>query len=288
MNKVYVRFPGFKLKAVTLSYDDGVRQDKRLISIMQKHGLKGTFNLDAGLLSNTYEGIEQGRMSKQEILDLYLPSGMEVAIHGFRHFSLSKVDTNLAINDIVCDRKELEKLFGRVIVGMAYANGAYNEEVINLLKAIGIRWARITGQNEKFDLPANWMEWQGTCHHNNPRLMDLAKEFLELKEKNYYWGRKLQLFYLWGHSYEFDNNDNWGVFEKFAEYIGNKEDVWYATNGEIFKYLQACDRLEFSMDGSFVHNPSSIDVYIDFEYINQKCRMIPAGKTIRMSDGELV
>ena len=51
MNKAYIRFPGFKLKAVTLSYDDGVRQDKRLISIMQKYGLKGTFNINAGLFN---------------------------------------------------------------------------------------------------------------------------------------------------------------------------------------------------------------------------------------------
>lgn len=47
MNK-YIRFPNFKLKAVTLSYDDGVRQDKRLIAIMKKYGLKGTFNLNGG------------------------------------------------------------------------------------------------------------------------------------------------------------------------------------------------------------------------------------------------
>ena len=33
----YIRFPGFKFKALTLSYDDGVRQDKRLISIMKKN-----------------------------------------------------------------------------------------------------------------------------------------------------------------------------------------------------------------------------------------------------------
>ena len=34
-----------KLKAVTLSYDDGVREDYRLIEIMRKHGLRGTFNI---------------------------------------------------------------------------------------------------------------------------------------------------------------------------------------------------------------------------------------------------
>ena len=38
MDRVFMYFPGFKAKAVTLSYDDGVRQDKRLISIMKENG----------------------------------------------------------------------------------------------------------------------------------------------------------------------------------------------------------------------------------------------------------
>ena len=49
MSSLFMRFPGGKVKALTLSYDDGVEQDVRLIDIMQKHGLKGTFNLNSGL-----------------------------------------------------------------------------------------------------------------------------------------------------------------------------------------------------------------------------------------------
>ena len=109
MNK-YVRFPDFKSKALTLSYDDGVRQDKRLITIMQKYGLKGTFNINGGLFGDKYEGVEKGRMTKEEALDLYLPSGMEVAIHGYRHLSLSSVDTSLALDDVITDRKALESI----------------------------------------------------------------------------------------------------------------------------------------------------------------------------------
>ena len=285
MNKVYIRFPDFKLKAVTLSYDDGVCQDKRLISIMQKYGLKGTFNINAGIFSDKHEGKEKGRMSKQEALSLYIPSGMEVAIHGYRHFSLASIATNLAINDIVSDRRELENMFGRVITGMAYANGSYSEEIMELLHKVGIRWARLAGESEKFDLPTNWLAWQGTCHHDNPRLMDLAKEFVEQKEHWYYWNRELKIFYLWGHSYEFDDHNNWERIEAFAEYMGGRNDIWYATNGEIFEYLQACDRLEFSMDGSFVKNTSGIDVYLD--YLERKC-IIPAGKTVRMDNGEIL
>lgn len=283
--KQYIRFPGFKLKALTLSYDDGIRQDKRLISILQKNGLKGTFNLTGGEFSEKYEGVEKGKISVQEALELYRPLGMEIAVHGYRHFSLANMDTALAINDIISDRKVLENTFGCVIKGMAYANGSYNDEIIELLRKIGIEWARIAGQSEKFDLPTDWMKWQGTCHHDNPRLMELAKEFVEKKEYWYYWGRKLQLFYVWGHSYEFDNNNNWEVIEKFAEYMGGREDIWYATNGEIYEYLQAAERLQFSADGTFVKNPSCMDIYID--YVGKRC-IIPSGKTVRIENGEIV
>ena len=44
----FLRFPGFKLKALTLSYDDGVVQDIRMIKILDKYGIKGTFNVNSG------------------------------------------------------------------------------------------------------------------------------------------------------------------------------------------------------------------------------------------------
>ena len=275
----YIKFPGFKSKVLTLSYDDGVRQDKRLIAIMQQYGLKGTFNINGGMFSDTFDGIEKGKMTRQEALDLYIPTGMEVAIHGYRHLSLSEVDTAMALEDVITDRKVLEDLFGCVIKGMAYANGAYSDEVVELLQKSGVSYARATAPTEKFNLPTDWLRLLPTCHHKHGRLMELAKEFVELKDHSYFWARNLHMFYVWGHSYEFDLDDNWDVIEKFAEYVGNRDDIWYATNGEIFEYLQAAERLEFSVDGTYVKNPTSTDIYID--YLNQQ-RVVPAGKTIKI------
>ena len=49
MGSIFIQFPKGKRKALTLSYDDGVEQDIRLIENMKQHGLKGTFNLNSGL-----------------------------------------------------------------------------------------------------------------------------------------------------------------------------------------------------------------------------------------------
>ena len=49
MNKIYKAFPGGKHKVLTLSYDDGKIQDRRLVKIFNKYGIKATFNLNSGL-----------------------------------------------------------------------------------------------------------------------------------------------------------------------------------------------------------------------------------------------
>lgn len=286
MTKHYIRFPGFKKKALTLSYDDCVRQDKRLISIMQKYGLKGTFNVNSGMFADSFDKNETcGRMTKSEALELYNQPGIEVAVHGYKHLSLDKVDSDLAINDVVYDRRELENCFGRVIKGMAYANGAYNDEVVEILKKSGISYARTIISTEKFDLPTDWLRLPTTCHHANPKLMQLAEEFVKDEGQEYYWATKMQLFYLWGHSYEFDQPNGWEIIEKFAKFIGGRENIWYATNGEIYDYLQASNQLQFSADGKFVRNMSCMDIYID--YIENK-RIIYAGKTIEIKTGKVI
>lgn len=40
MYDVFLRFPDYKTKAVTFSYDDGVEQDEKLIHIFNQNGLK--------------------------------------------------------------------------------------------------------------------------------------------------------------------------------------------------------------------------------------------------------
>ncbi len=277
MDKKYIRFPNFKIKALTLNYDDAERQDKRLISIMQKYGLKGTFNINSGFIGvDEYKGVEKGRMSVEEVYNLYSSSGMEVAVHGYKHLDLASVDKETAFNDVVKDKKELEKIFGKTINGMAYAYGGCNEEVIKILKQCGISYSRLATSTESFDLPIDWLRFSATCHHNNKKLMELAEKFIKLDKNDC---KEPKFFCLWGHSYEFDKDDNWLVIENFAKYVGNREDIWYATTGEIFKYLQACDKLDLSLEDKKAYNPTSIDLYIN--YLG-KDLLIPAGTTIEL------
>ena len=101
--------------------------------------------------------------------------------------------------------------------------------------------------------------------------MELAKQFVEDNSS-----QTCKMFYLWGHSYESDNNNNWEVIEKFAEYIGNRGDIWYATNIEIYNYAKAYESLITSYDRKIIYNPSAIDIWV---FVDGKTLLVKSGKT---------
>ncbi len=273
---IRMRFPGFREKAVTLSYDDGQIHDKRLIEIMSKHGIKGTFNLN----SNNYTENASFPIKADELKEIYLDTGNEIALHGVNHLSLAITDLGEGTHSIAADRENLEAITGTIIKGMAYANGSYSDDVCTMLRMCGVKYSRTTISTEKFDMPTDWLRLPATCHHNNPNLMELAHKFIEEPPYRYFPGRKLKLFYLWGHSYEFNNNDNWNVIEEFCEYIGGRDEIWYATNIEIYDYVQAFNRLEYSVLGDIIYNPTNTDIYIALSA--DKNLLIPAGEAVKL------
>ena len=269
-----LRFPGFRMKALTLSYDDGVRADCMLMDILNRYGIKCTFNLNFGWFAEK-EG--EFRLTANEAKKIYSGSGHEIAVHGEKHISLSEVSEEIAVRDVLKDRENLESVFGGIVKGMAYANGSYSDNVVVILKKCGIKYARVTIPTKGFDLPEKWLELKPTCHHNDPELMQLADRFLSYKDEASIWADSPKLFYLWGHSYEFDRDNNWNIMEEFAKKVGNKEDVWYATNVEIYDYVNAYERLEYSIDGKTIYNPSVISVYMNY-----------FGQAVRVCGGETV
>lgn len=280
MTDIIMRFKDGKRKALTLSYDDGVEQDIRLIDIMKRYGLKGTFNLNSGLYKDCGTVYEPGtihrRMSRDEVSALYVKNGMEVAVHGLTHPFLEELPVNICLEEVVKDRENLEKQFDVIVRGMAYPYGTYSDQVIEILKQVGIVYARTVISSGNFRIPTDWFQLEATCHHKDPHLMELAVQFVE--DEAVKQGKPL-LFYLWGHSYEFESDDNWNVIEEFAEYMGNREDFWYATNLEIYEYIENYKRLVFSMDGTRVQNPTSQDLYLDK---SGELKKIPAGQMIEL------
>lgn len=271
-------FPEGKAKALTLSYDDGVEQDKKLIELLNLYGVKATFNLNSGCYAaegTKYpEGQIHRRMSYSEVTNTYKNSGHEVAVHGLTHPWLDQMPEGMAAYDIVQDRKNLEEQFGVIVRGMAYPFGTFSDSVVNTLKSAGIAYSRTVHSTHEFSLPTDWLRMPATCHHDDPQLMTLAKKFIE---EDPMWNP--YLFYLWGHSYEFEANNNWNVIEEFLAYVGQRDNVWYATNIEVHDYIEAYRSLQFSYDLSRVKNPTCQKVWFK---VGTDIHVVEAGETIQL------
>ena len=275
-------FPEGKQKALTLSYDDGVQQDIRFIEILDKYGLKCTFNINSYSFEEEERSYAEGqvhrRMARREAIEVYskaIANGHEVATHGYSHPFLDKLPSEMVSYEIVEDRKCLEEMFGKVIKGHAYPYGTTANHVVEVLRNCGILYARTTAATKRFDIPTDWLRLPSTCHHNAPELMQLADKFLNEQERY----PNPKLFYLWGHTYEFDTNNNWEVIEKFGEYIGGKNDVWYANNMQVYEYVEAYRALQFSSNGNMVYNPSCHTVW----FISGTTRVkVAPGETVKI------
>lgn len=281
--RTHMRFPDGRGKALTLSYDDGVEQDIRLTEILDRYGIKGTFNINSGCYAppNTVypKGQVHRRMSREAAIALLKDSKHEVASHTYNHAFLDSLPSIAVIDEIMSDRQSLEADFGRTVRGMALPYGAYNDEVTDVLKKCGIAYARTTRSTEDFDMPRDWLRLEATCRHRSPRLMELAREFVALEVN-----AKPKLFYLWGHSYEFEQDDNWSVIEEFCEYTGGRDDIWYATNIELYEYTEAYGRLVWSADMATVTNPSAVPIWLRYAKGEAHSRTvkIEAGETLKL------
>ncbi len=255
MYNLMFKFPNFNDKFLTFSYDDGTIYDVRLAEIFKKYNLKGTFNVNTELTEN------ENRLSMSKLRELYEKTGMEVAVHGAKHVHVANYPSPTLTREFIIDKQNLETEFKTVIRGMAYAYGSYSDVALSILDNAGIKYGRTTNSTLNFDIPDNFLLWNPTCHHANPKLFELLDEFLNKPVVKI--GITLpRLFYVWGHSYEFNNNNNWELIEEFCQKASGKTDVWYATNIEIYDYVTAYRNLSFSVDLKYVYNPSAIDVYV--------------------------
>ncbi len=262
LKNIYICFPEGKHKVLTMSYDDGKEEDRRLVELFNQYGMKGTFHVNSGLRENS-------RIPLAEYKTLY--AGHELSAHTYTHPTIARCPIEQVVQQIMEDRKQLEEAVGYPIRGMSYPNGSYSKEIMGLLPSLGIRYSRIVGNSDNFDMPENFLEWKATCHHNH-NLLQLGETFAGLNKTQY-----LYMMYVWGHSYEFTDKNNWNLMEDFCRLAGHRKDIWYATNIQIVDYMDAAKRLQFTVIGDRVYNPSFQPVWIS---VNSRIFEIKGGQMV--------
>ena len=222
-----------KKKAITFSYDDGVTQDIRLIELLNKYGMKCTFNINSGLLGKPGELVrEVRRVSHYKIAPERVRStyeGHEVATHSITHPYLTRLSDADVIREIEEDRVKLSELVGYEVVGHAYPMGDCDNRVARLIENhTGVKYARTVVSTHNFDAQSDLHLFNPSVYHHREmdKMFELGEKFLQLDTD------EPQLFYIWGHAYEFDIHDDWKRFEEFLEMMSKRSDIFYGTNAE--------------------------------------------------------
>lgn len=278
-----LRFPEGKSKAVTLSYDDGNLNDIPFSDKISGYGLKCTFNLTGSIG-------EEGVLSEKQVKEYILDRGHEVAVHGNFHKASGRHRPVEGIRDVLECRLALEEKFNMIIRGMAYpdtgiraiSNFTSYETIKEYLKNLDIVYSRtLGGDNDLFELPCDWYAWMPTAHHGNPEIFSYIDKFLNINvSEGYISKRDPKLFYLWGHSFEFERKKNWDLLDRICEKLAGHDDIWYATNIEIYNYVEAYNSLVYSADATRVYNPTLYTIWFE---IFQKVYSIKPGETIKIA-----
>lgn len=224
-----------KMKSFTMSYDDGVFQDIRLIEILNRYGLKATFNLNSGLFGQQrilqVRGVpvNHNRLKAEDIRGVY--AGHEVAAHTVTHAMLPECSQEEIVREVEADRLALSELTGYEVVGMAYANGGENnnDTVAQVIRErTNIQYARTITCTGNFAIQKNLLRYNPTVFHlRMDEMFALGEQFLAMEPET------PQLFYVWGHSYELDAENTWNRFEEFCRMMSGHPDVFYGTNREV-------------------------------------------------------
>lgn len=225
-----------KKKALTFSYDDGVTQDQRLIELFHKYGMKATFNINSGTLGRKDTLIREGvtvsheKWRPEDLKSVY--AGHEVAVHTLTHPNLRTLEKDEdIIREVEQDRLRLSELCGYEVYGMAYPCGGncYDDRVVRLIREhTGVRYSRTTDATHTFELPTEPLVLNPSVYHHREmdKMFEMGEQFLSLQTET------PQLFYVWGHAYEFDIHDDWERFEAFLQMMSGREDICYCTNRE--------------------------------------------------------
>jgi hypothetical protein len=198
-------------------------------------------------------------------------AGHEIAGHGWQHKPLARIPLETADAEIAADIRCLKHLTGEKITGYAYPFGSHSPAVHKLLEKHGLLYARTVRRAKNFDLPENFLAWNPNAHHKND-IDKLGEEYLKHSSG------KMTVLLIWGHSYEFQTDNNWQIMENFCKKMSGRKDIYYATMAEIVLYIQAAEKLIFQPEKNSFKNTSGREIF--FRYKNQKIKLSPGAEFV--------
>lgn len=262
-----ITYPNFSTKAFTMSYDDGPKDDARVMDLCREYGVQCTFALNTcnfgeqKYLNHLGYTVRNEKWRREEIAAAY--AGFEVAGHSHTHPVLARIeDPERLYTEIAESNRILSELVGYRVCGFTYPCNSYNRQIFDVMREAGIVYGRTTERNGTFGLPDDFLRWNVSAHDHDTDLMQRIDEFAGKASE------KLECLYVWGHSYEFQKPDphipgktgtRWDDFERMIRYVSGLNQFWFASNIGIFRYCKAAEQLRIS--ASSIHNPTHEVIY---------------------------
>ena len=230
-------YPNGKKRAFNITYDDGVTQDIRFVGLLNKYGIKGTFNLNSQLMQQQFEwthpcGMVIKRLSQNVVVELY--KNHEVASHTLTHPYMHDLSEDEIMYQMGQDKYNLEQLFGRQIYGFAVPFSFYSDTIAQCAEKCGFEYARCSEERYTYQPPSNYYWWAAGAYHINPDCWDFAEKFFSTEEE-------LALCQIVGHSYDLDTENMWEKVENLLQRVAADENTVSMTNIELVQYLRAMD-----------------------------------------------
>lgn len=252
-------YPGGKSRAFNISYDDGVIQDIRFLELLNRYGLKGTFNLNYGLMHQQFTwvhecGMTVRRLQEEEIRGIY--EGHEIASHSYSHPYFDNMCEADILKELGADKFFLERLTGREVAGYATPFYYYSDLMADCVRYCGFEYARISEESNDYSIPSDFYRWRGSKFHWDDDLEAFVDGFLSTEQE-------LALCQLVGHSYDLDVMDLWDTMERTCHKVGIDPNVWPATHIEIVRYLKAMDKLRITERE--IRNESNTILWIELD-----------------------
>lgn len=233
---------GTPKKYFTISFDDGITQDLKIMEICKKYGFYDcTFNINTGLCGANWDWVGEAigdptvthqRFTKEE-LKSGIYDGFDVEVHTLNHASLKVYDNDpLKLKrEISADAVNIYRYTGVYPLGMAWPGGdtEYTEKTVDFVaKHTDVGFARACGSTFGFDLPEYFLTWYPTCTVSDGNVLKYAEEFLKAD------CTEDMVFYVWGHGYEFDLLHNYDTLEQLIKMMTEAEDVVTVSNAEFY------------------------------------------------------
>lgn len=198
-------------KVFLLSFDDGTIWDKRLVDLLNRYGIPGTFNLNSGLEKFVweFEGKPVIRQHLADTVDQY--RGHEVASHTLTHPWLNQLSPPVLRREVEEDAAAIKRIFGLSEIGFGVPFTACDDREIRIIKKY-VRYIRLSQFADSFVLPAD--EFHIPIHglYNDTDIREKIASFAAADLPD-------ALFVMAGHSYELEHLDHWGYMEELLQYI---------------------------------------------------------------------